>query len=132
MPGKIIGFLIAPLATPIVFTIGKLLTESTYEISDLFGIFINYGIYAYIFTLTLGIPTLVLLVKIDRLQLVHFIIAGFILSAGPCLFFYFVFGIVRAGFYLQCIFATLLSTIVFWLIAFGKNWRAGGIGGQYT
>tara|TARA_R110002072_G_scaffold297959_1_gene471322 strand:+ start:30098 stop:30490 length:393 start_codon:yes stop_codon:yes gene_type:complete len=114
----ITGFLIAPLTVPISFSIVGFLARGNFESHTFIGSFLAVGIYAYIFSLVLGIPTLLILMKMNKLQLIHFIIAGLLLSVTPCLFFYFVFGLVKINFYIQCVISTLLSVVVFWTIIF--------------
>lgn len=117
----IAGFLIAPLTVPTTFAIIGYLTGGNFESSTFIGEFVGIGIYAYIFSFVFGIPTLLMLMRLNKLQLVHFIIAGLILSMMPCLFFHSVFGSllsIKANFYILCVISTILSAMVFWTIAF--------------
>lgn len=114
---KIAGFLIAPLVIPIVFILGSLISINKPTIQMLIGSSISYLVYAYIFTLVLGLPALLIMKRLNRLDLGDFLLVGLVLSFIPCLAFYMTLGVSNLAFYLQCVFSVIIAAFVFWLIA---------------
>lgn len=120
----IIAFVFSPLVVPVFFFIAYLFLGNglTWDnlLNRFIGTLINYGAYAYIFTLILGIPTLLVLVGLRKTRLLDFLAAGALLSVIPCIFFYVTFGTADYLFYIQSVVVTLLATAVFWYLAFGQ------------
>lgn len=57
----ILGYLIAPLIVPLAYFVFAATTGRNYGASELAGTLLNYGPYAYLFALVLGIPAFWLL-----------------------------------------------------------------------
>jgi hypothetical protein len=60
-PRLILGYVIAPLIVPLVYFIFAAATGRNYGASELAGTLLNYGPYAYLFALLLGMPAFWLL-----------------------------------------------------------------------
>ena len=115
----IIGFLVAPLATSLVFMIVD--WPRGYEITfentcERFLAFTGYGMFAYPAALILGIPTLLLYRRLGWTNPVAFVAGGAAIG--------FIAGLIliRAATlnYFWCSLSGALSAFVFWMITYWK------------
>ena len=60
-PRLILGYVIAPLIVPLAYFLFAAVTGRNYGVSELVGTLLNYGPYACLFALVLGIPVFWLL-----------------------------------------------------------------------
>jgi hypothetical protein len=126
----IIAFLIAPLMTPLVFTIFEYLNENS-------PLFLAYGIVAYLAVIILGIPAFFFYRELKWTNVFLFILGGAVIGFIVSLF---LFESYPLEYFLQfleeriwCVVAGALSALVFRLILFGLKFdetKRGSIEGE--
>lgn len=116
-PRVILGFFLAPLIVPIGYFLFAAAVGRNHGASELVGTLVNYGPYAYLFALLLGIPAFWLLKRSGHAGLWSFALAaGLIGLIGAGLMT--TIGL-KVGGVLVGALAGLVAGAVFYLIAFG-------------
>src|ERR1700738_4606914 len=112
-----LAFVLAPLATPLVF-ISVWLVTGTIQFNDISDFFLLISFFAYSAAIIFGIP-LVLITRGKRSTRVVFGATGAV--AGLLMATAFSWSIFDPRFYLLCVVASSLSGLAFWAVYF---WQA--------
>jgi hypothetical protein len=116
-PRVVLGYVIAPLIVPLAYFIFAAATGRNYGGSELVGTLLNYGPYAYLFAVLLGIPAFWLLRRSGHAGLWPFALAaGVIGLIGAGLMS--AIGLKAEGVLVGAL-AGMLAGAVFYLVAFG-------------
>ena len=115
-PRILLGFVIAPLVVPICYFVYTAITERNQGASEFVGTLVNYGAYAYLFALVLGLPAFWLVRRNGYTGLwTYALAAGVIGLVGSGLMS--LIGLKVAGVLVGTV-SGVVAGIVFYLIAF--------------
>jgi hypothetical protein len=115
-PRILLGFVIAPLVVPVFYFVYAAITERNQGASEFVGTLLNYGPYAYLFALVLGLPAFWLLRRNGYAGLwTYALAAGIIGLVGSSLMS--LIGMKVAGVLVGTL-SGVVTGIVFYLVAF--------------